>query len=339
MSSSTVILVVMNTARTDFAYTGERYIHATTINVPDDILLKIFDFCRKNHVPGPRYVGFPEAVWDWHILVHVCQRWRQVVFASPLRLNLRILCTYGTVRKNLDIWPTFPIQVEYPYYLPIEAIDQDNIVSALDHRDRISVLGLRLTGAELRKLVPVMQEPFPALTNLFLSMRVSNDVPVLPSEFLGRSVPRLRTISLTGIPFPALPVLLLSTRDLNTLHLFNIPQTGYIQPEAMVESLATLTRLESLYIGFQSPTSRPDQICLPVTRSDLSSLIYFTFCGVSEYLEDFVARINTPRLQQIHIDYFNQVVDLEGPQLRRFIERSERLIRRQLQSRADETYN
>ena len=333
-------LAVTSTARTDLVYTGERYMHTTAINVlPDDVLLKIFDFCRKNHVPGPRYVGFPEAVWDWHILVHVCQRWRQVVFASPLRLKLRILCTYGTVRKNLDTWPTFPIQVEYPYYLPIGAIDEDNIISALDRRDRISVFGLRLTGAELRKLVPVMQKPLPALTNLFLSMRVSNDVPVLPSEFLGRSAPHLRTISLTGIPFPALPVLLLSTRDLVTLHLFNIPQTGYIPPEAMVEALATLTRLESLYIEFKPPFSHPDRIHLhPATRTDLS-FNYFTFRGVSEYLEDFVARINTPQLQTIHIDYFNQVVDSEGPELRQFIERSGNLTRRQLQCWADPAYN
>ena len=59
----------------------------------DDVLLEIFDFYKKNHNPGPRYKGLPEAVWDWDILVHVCQRWRQVVSASPLRLDLRILCT------------------------------------------------------------------------------------------------------------------------------------------------------------------------------------------------------------------------------------------------------
>jgi hypothetical protein len=78
--------------------------------------------------------GFREAIWDWRILVHVCQRWRQVVFGSPLRLNLRILCTYGTpVRKHLDIWPTFPIHIEYIRDKPMERNDEDNVIAALDH--------------------------------------------------------------------------------------------------------------------------------------------------------------------------------------------------------------
>ena len=81
----------------------------------DNVLLEIFDFCQKNHQSGRGFEAFPvpEAVWDWHILVHVCPRWRQVVFASPLRLNLQILCTFRTpVRRSLDIWPTFPLHIE-----------------------------------------------------------------------------------------------------------------------------------------------------------------------------------------------------------------------------------
>jgi hypothetical protein len=98
---------------TEVSCSGKRPRHATTISMlSDDVMLEIFDFCQKNYV---RYLWFREAIiWDWRILVHVCQRWRQVVFGSPLRLNLRILCTYGTpVRKHLDIWPNFPIHIEY----------------------------------------------------------------------------------------------------------------------------------------------------------------------------------------------------------------------------------
>jgi hypothetical protein len=87
-----------------------------------------------------------------------------------------------------------------------------------------------------------------------------------------------------------------------------------------------LIRLEDLAIGFQSPASRPDQIHLPpVTRTVLPALTYFYFNGVREYLEDFVARISAPRLDTIEIDYFNQLVDFEVPQLWRFIDHSEDL--------------
>ena len=316
----------MGAARTDFALTGKHHVHAITINVlSDDILLEIFDVCQKNRDLGLRLAGLPESVWDWHILAHVCQRWRRAVFASPLRLDLRIFCTHGTpVRKDLYIWPTFPIHVEYLFRENIEGIDEDNVIAALEHPDRVSAVGLyRVTGPQLGKMIPVMQEPFPALAHLFLLADISNDIPILPSEFLGGSAPRLQTIELVGIPFPTLPALLLSTSDLVILILSNIPQTGYISPEAMVVALATLTRLEDLRFIFRSPASRPDRIRLPpTTRTVLPTLTSLYFHGVREYLEDFVAQIYTPRLDFICIEYFNQLVDFEIPQLWQFIDHS-----------------
>ncbi|KAN0128299.1 hypothetical protein V8E53_013883 [Lactarius tabidus] len=308
---------------------GKRPRHATTTisMLSDDVMLEIFDFCRKNHDLGNRWFELLEDVWDWHILAHVCQRWRQVVFGSPLRLNLRILCTNGTpVRKHLDIWPILPIHIEYVLNGPVECNDEDNVIAALDHPVRLSAVGLQLTGRQLGKIATGMQQPFPALTHLYLGTHVSNDAPVLPCEFVGRSAPCLQSIELVGVPFPALPGLLSSTSDLVTLHLLDIPQIGYISPEAMVAALASLIRLEDLEFEFQSPDSRPDQIHLPpVTRTVLPALTSFYFRGVREYLEDFVARISAPLLDTIEIDYFNQLVDFEVPQLRRFIDHSEDL--------------
>ena len=293
----------------------------------DNVLLDIFDFCQNNHDPGPRFEELPGAVWDWHILAHVCRRWRQVVFASPLRLNIRILCKHGTpVRKNLGIWPTFPIHIEYLYPKTIEGADEDSVIAALEHTDRVSAIGLWLTGSQLGKTITVMQQPFPALTHLCLWMQMLNDVPVLPCKFLGRSAPHLQTIAFSGIPFPALPALLLSTSDLVTLILYNIPQTGYISPEAMVVALATLTRLEDLRIGFRSPASRPDHIHLPpVARTVLPALTFFDFHGVREYLENFVGLIYAPQLDLISVEYFNQLIDFEVPQLWQFVNYSEGL--------------
>jgi len=303
------------TPSTDVERTGKRPRDISMLS--DDILLEIFDFCSSI---SSFYDS--EDVWDWHILVHVCQRWRQVVFDSPLRLNLQLRCTNGTpVRKNLDIWPNLPIIIDY-----YKGIDEDDVIAALEHPHRVSFVRLRLTGPQLEKMATVMQEPFPALKRLILLTRIWNGVPILPCEFLGRSAPCLRTIELDGIPFSSLPALLLSTNDLVRLQLLRIPQTGYISPEAMVAGLATLTRLEYLDIEFQSPASRPDRIRLPpVTRTVLPALTMFEFRGVREYLEDFVARINTPRLFWISASCFNQLVDFEVPQLWQFIDHSEDL--------------
>ncbi|KAH9012100.1 hypothetical protein EDB85DRAFT_1038061 [Lactarius pseudohatsudake] len=94
---------------------GESHIHATTINsFPDNVLLEIFDSYRRDHnLCGSHFY----SIWDWHRLVHVCPRWREIIFSSPRRLNLQLLCTHGTpVRKNLGCWPLFPIIVDYFTY-------------------------------------------------------------------------------------------------------------------------------------------------------------------------------------------------------------------------------
>ena len=192
---------------TDVSYKGKHPRHETTIDtLSDDVLLDIFDFCKKNHDPGPRYKVLPEAVWDWQILVHVCQRWRQVISASPLRLNLRILCAHGTsVRKNLDVWPTIPLHIEYFYPRTIDGIDEDNVIAALGHPDCVSSICFALmepTGPQskfLRKMVMVMQEPFLALTHLFLSMLTLKDVAILGKICTMSTENHINQHSLSGI--------------------------------------------------------------------------------------------------------------------------------------------
>jgi hypothetical protein len=155
---------------------------------------------------------------------------------------------------------------------------------------------LAVTSSLLAMVASVMQGPFLALTTLWLSSKDLN-APVLPDAFLSSSAPQLQQIYLAGISFPALPTLLLSASDLVDLQLKDIPQGGYISPEAMVTSLAALTRLDTLCIWFKSPTSHLQLRYSPLsTRDVLPSLITFNFHGCSEYLEHLLARIDTPRL-------------------------------------------
>lgn len=150
---------------------------------------------------------------------------------------------------------------------------------------------------------------------------------VLSDAFLGGSAPRLQSIYLDAIAFPALPTLLSSTSDLVELILWQIPEAGYISPDAMVVSLAALTKLDSLEIGFhwRYPRSRPSPGHLhPLTRIVLPALTRFIFLGVSEYLEDCLAQIDTPRLNKLRITYFKQL-GFHVPQLSRFLRRQEHL--------------
>ena len=305
----------------------------TTIDtLPDDALIQIFDFCRVGRNP----LGSPfHPILEWHRLIHVCQRWRRIIFSSPRRLDLYILCTSGTpVRKNLGHWPAFPIIIDYVNYHNdsseaeiLSSNDENNIIAALENPDRVRCLKLSVTSLLLRAVATVAKQPFPILTQLLLSSNKDENVSVLPSTFLGGFAPLLQEIHFESIPFPTLPTLLSSATDLIVLHLHHIPHTGYFSPEAMVASLGTLIRLEDLYIAFQSHTSRPNQSSngrrvAPVMRAVLPALNSFEFRGASEYLEDLVAQCDAPRLTTFSIWFFNQLT-FQVPQLFSFASRAQ----------------
>ncbi|KAH9164804.1 hypothetical protein EDB89DRAFT_387353 [Lactarius sanguifluus] len=299
---------------------GESHGQAIPIDIlPDDVLLEIFDECRKSHDPDQSST----PVWRWQRLVHVCQRWRQLVLGSPRRLDLQLPCTYGTpMRENLGCWPPFPIAIHYNRNDALTPDDEDSVFAALEHPDRVRYVDHCLTGPRSREMAMAMQEPFPELTHLTLRVEFGGRL-ALPSGFLGGSAPRLQRIHLEGIVFPELPALLSSTSDLVHLYLDQIPQGGYISPEAMVACLAALPRLKFLRIKYRSVRSLPDRIRQPppVTRTLLPVLTSFAFQGASEYLEDLVAQIDSPRLNQICAQYLNQLFDFQVARLFKFIDR------------------
>jgi hypothetical protein len=301
---------------------GPYYRRVAIDALPDDALLEIFKFYVDEVCEDP-----VEDVDGWHTLVHVCRKWRDIVFSSPRRLNLRLLCAYRrSVTEMLNIWPELPINVRITGG-PNKADEIENHLAALELTDRVSEIYLEDNPTlELERFVAAMRVPFPVLTRLDIWWSRWDDPEsglVLSDEFLGGSAPRLQSLRLGSIPFLALPTLLLSTTDLVTLDLEYIPHSGYISPDEMVASLTMLTRLDRLSLGFRSPLSRPSQTSRhlpPPTRTVLPALTCLMFRGVTEYLEDFVARIDVPLLREASIRFFNQLV-FDIVQLPRFLDR------------------
>ena len=223
-----------------------------TINiVSDDVLLIIFHFARGTHLDGRE--GVNRWYLCWHQLVHVCHRWRSIVFASPNFLDLRLVLGPNTRMELLGIWPPLPIAITNttgrttPEYYDFNA--------AIAHRNRVCEIDLRLEQFQLQLLASAMQEQFPVLIHLKLEVPqdphdYGQKIP-LPDEFLGGFAPRLQSLNLKSIPFPTLPKFLLSATDLVRLTLWDIPNSGYISPEAIVTSLAVLANLKFLTIGFE----------------------------------------------------------------------------------------
>jgi hypothetical protein len=296
------------------SHTDQLYPPVTIEVLPNTVLLEIFSF----------YLDRPDAGRDsWHTLVHVCRQWRIVVFESPRRLNLRLLCTPKRPLKNLGIWPVLPIDIEF-LATGKPPTGMANIVAALEHDCRVRKIHIRDIPTSLMKRFAAMEKPFPELTYLKLTSDDVN-VPILPDSFLGGSAPRLHTLYLRGIPFPAMRKLLLSSQNLVSLRLWSIPNSGYISPKAMVACLSTLTGLKSFGLGFRSPQPRVDRRTRrrpPLTRIVLAALTKFTFKGDSEYLEDIVSSIDSPLLFHFKITFFNQLI-FDTPLLRHFISRTE----------------
>ena len=297
-----------------------------TIDVlPDDDLLAIFDF----YVVRYQGLDFIETAFgtnstikkmrSWQTLVHVCRRWRGLVFGSPRLLDLQLYCKARTpVRKTLDNWPALPLLISGNVYKKTV----DNVVAILQHSDRICQISLTChTTSQIEKLWKAMQVSFPDLVSLYLSTEGLSRVPVLTDSFLGGSATRLRFLCLHSIPFPGSPNLLLTATHLVQLWLLNIPHSGYISPDVIVTCLSMLTSLEQLRLEFKSPQSCPDQEnrrSPPPTRTVLPALIRFSFKGVSEYLEELVARIDTPQLRQLWTKFFKDI-RFDIPKLIQFI--------------------
>ncbi|KAI9450236.1 hypothetical protein BJY52DRAFT_199217 [Lactarius psammicola] len=261
----------------------------------------------------------------WPTLVHVSQRWRQIIFTSPLGLDLRLYCTYGTpVLKTLDCWPALPIVVQYGGLLnldPPAPKDDDNIIAALKQSSRVGSISLTVTGSLLEKLSAIT-EPFLELEALDLLSR-DNTQLTLPSTF--RWGARLRTLHSTKIAVPALPQLLSPSTGLVDLQLHEIPSVGYFSPEAFANALSVMIHLRSLSLHFLSLPPRRNYLSLPPPPGErvvLPALTSLKYRGTSKYLDVFVARIDAPRLIDIDITFFSQPT-MDTSQLGRFVERIE----------------
>jgi len=204
------------------------------------------------------------------------------------------------------------------------SLGTDDIIVALGQSNRVCQVSLSyLADRQLEKVFAVMQVPFPQLTRLSLDS-AGGTPPVAPDSFLSGSAPHLRFVELRGIPFPGLPKALLSATHIVNLYLHDIPHSGYFSPEAMAALLTVLSNLKRLILDFRSPPqSRPDweRRPPPSKRSIIPALEFFTFRGVIEYLEDLVTFIDTPQLNRLYINFFNQI-DFDGPRLARFISRT-----------------
>jgi hypothetical protein len=205
--------------------------------------------------------------------------------------------------------PRLPLIIYYNEKHDITAKDEEGIMLALRHCDRIRRIHLYLPISSLQKLIASIDNEFPMLEYLYLAPSMKHDTQLtIPLTF---QAPQLRHLILEHITSPIGSPFLTSATGLVTLALRWIHTSTHPHPNHFLQSLSLLPWLENLDMRFLSavPNREIERQLLhtPITTQiTLSNLREFYFRGISTYLESLLPHIITPPLDLLRVQLFNQ---------------------------------
>ena len=292
----------------------------TIDNLPEDVLLEIFDAYRQD----VELLSCYEETWNsrdgWFKLAHVCPRWRRLVHLSPTRLHVHLLFTprrssRATVLKRL---PLFPILVDYRAASWTER-EENLALAALSHRSRVRGIAFRTpcVGMAKAKLLRALCHPFPELESLEICPSIPHDGPlILPVMFLSGSAPHLRRLTLRQVAQRSLSPLLSFATGLVELTLIFHTEWGLPREASLLQNLQRMSCLRHLELNliYRLGTMASD---LPLTADhsppivagdvvSLSKLTHLLFTGHRLYLQALVVGLAAPSLQYLDAKLFGQ---------------------------------
>jgi hypothetical protein len=248
----------------------------------------------------------------WRKLVQVCQRWRYLIFDSWFHLNMYLLLTNDSPSiVALNHLPPLPLVIQYSDRArTIARNDDDNIHLGLQQHGRLRGVILQAPSSRLRMWLEPMNKLFPRLGDLSLLSTTTEETSLVLPESL--QAPDLYRLSLHGIGLPKGLPLLSSTTALSILSLTHIRESFYFPPGHLVTQLQGLHHLEELSIGFAIPIPLPSDegnlLPAPIPPVTLPTLRRFTFRGMSVYLDNLVAQLNTPLLERLDLTLLFELV-------------------------------
>ena len=210
--------------------------------------------------------------------------------------------------------PPFPLIIDYEQPIDpnqdITAEDEERITLALQHHDRMRRINLRVPAPSLQKLIKSLDDEFPTLEYLYIAPPTEhNTLLMLPALF---EAPRLCLLILDHLSPPIRSPLLTTAIGLVTLILRWIHPSTYLHPNHLLQQISLLPLLETLEIGFCSPIPNREVesqlLHMPIiTHVTLSHLLWFTFFGISAYLEALLPHVVAPFLKKLNVHFFNQL--------------------------------
>ena len=269
------------------------------LNIDDDSILQIFS---HYHVQDGDNWHLRQT---WMRLAHVFQKWRYLVYHSTSYLDICLLLTNNSPSMGtLNHLPPLPLVIDYSDTSGSRTLARNTHLGLQQH-GRVRRVALRAPSSILRMLLEPMNNPFPRLEVLFLLSTTTEEASVmslvLPEAL---QVPVLNCLSLHSIGLPNLSSMI----ALSTLSLTHIRDSCYFPPGHLVTQLQGLLCLEELSIGFAIPIPLPSSerelLPTPIPPVTLPALRRLTFRGMSVYLDNLVAQINAPLLEQLSATLF-----------------------------------
>jgi hypothetical protein len=224
--------------------------------------------------------------------------------------------------------PPFPLIIEYDVESGgLCAKDEEGVMLALEHRDRVCRISLEIPVPSLQKVITAINDEFPILEFLAIGPPTKHNTHlILPSTF---QAPQLRLLFLNHFASPIGSPLLTTAVGLSALSLLWIHPSAYPHPNQLLQTLSLLPHLGLLELGFRSPISKRDierQLLQSsiITHITLPNLYDFGFTGVGIYLEALLPHMTTPLLETLRLSFFNQLT-FSVPRLLQFMTATENL--------------
>ena len=230
------------------------------------------------------------------------------IFVFPL------LCTHGTpVADMLAHSPPLPIIIDHvDQSSHTISKDEEGILLALRHRDRVRCVCLRKPAPTLQKLITVLDGDFPIL-DLFI-------VPLVPHVVADANfnvpkmfrAPHLRHVLLTDFLTPIVSASFANMENLVILSLSQMTQipspVHYDHPIGLFQLVSLMHCLEILEISFIHYYPSPDverRLLGNMPRVTLPSLRLLGFAGISFYLEECLPWVTIPSLEGLRVRFFD----------------------------------
>ena len=225
--------------------------------------------------------------------------------------------------------PAVPLIIDHfdDNYRDLNAEDEQGIILALQHRDRVRRIRILKPILILQKLITALDGEFPILEFLLIEYQryhrpvIGNITGLnLPETF---RAPHLRQLVLKNFTIPIESLILTTMGNLVNFFLHKIPSSAYFHPNALLQRFSAMPQLETLSIGFNCYNSMRDvegqSLRTPImTRVTLPNLRWLGFRGTSAYLEALLPWLTIPLLAHLHVHLFNRLI-YSVPHLRQFI--------------------